>query len=280
MTGATFWRAHGLGNDYLVQERGPTVTPAWVRAVCDRQRGVGSDGLLERFTTPNAEVGVRIWNPDGSIAEKSGNGIRIFAVWYHERADGPKTFAVDTGFDVVHCALNGRWGRVEMGRAVVGGPTQPSESVLSELAQQLRPPSPRIHTVSVGNPHAVLFVDQPLDETPWERWGATIETHAVFAHRTNVQVARVIGEREIGIRIWERGAGPTLASGSSSCAVVAAALHTGRIGPGDIDVRMQGGTLRVSVDASLHLSLEGPVEVVGLVEMDADWVTSRCESSA
>ena len=121
MTAATFWRAHGLGNDYLVQERGPEITPEWVRAVCDRNRGVGSDGLLERFSTDRADVGVTIWNPDGSIAEKSGNGIRIFAVWFHERAQGPNTFTVDTGFEVVPCSLDGRWGRVQMGRAVVGG---------------------------------------------------------------------------------------------------------------------------------------------------------------
>jgi len=278
MTKAVFWRAHGLGNDYLVQEKGPEVTAAWVRSVCDRHRGVGSDGLLEPFSTDRADVGVRIWNPDGSVAEKSGNGIRIFAVWYNERAQGPSSFSVDTGFDVVHCVLNGRWGRVQMGRAVVGGDSQPTEASLEILSQTLLPPSPTIHSVSVGNPHAVMFVEEALDETPWKVWGEAIEAHPTFENRTNVQVARVLNDSEIAIRIWERGAGPTLASGSSSCAVVAAAVQTGRIPPGDVGVRMQGGSLRVAVDASLNLSLEGPVEVVGRIEVDSEWVADRCTS--
>lgn len=275
MTKAVFWKAHGLGNDYLVQEQGPDVTSAWVRAVCDRHTGVGSDGLLEVCATEDADVGVRIWNPDGSVAEKSGNGLRIFAVWHHERANGPNAFSIDTGFDVVHCSLDGRWGRVQMGRAIVAGDGSPDAAALADLSRSLAPSAPTIHTVCVGNPHAVIFTDTPLDATAWKVWGEAIESHPLFVNRTNVQVARVLRDREVAIRIWERGAGPTLASGSSSCAVVAAAVSTGRMPPGEVDVHMQGGTLRVIVDASLQVSLEGPVEVIGLFEVDVDWLASR-----
>ncbi len=253
------WRAHGLGNVYLVVEDGPPITPALARLVCDPTVGVGSDGILEPFEPDDAQFGVRIWNPDGSVAEKSGNGLRIFARWLSDHG-AAREFTVSTGFDVVRCEVGDVLVRVEMGRAKV-----------LWADQELGPPAP-VHittAIDVGNPHCVLFVDTFAH--PWEEWGEVLETHPRFPNRTNVQFAHVCRD-DIEIRIWERGAGVTPASGSSACAVAAAAVFTGRERAGTLRIRSPGGVLFVDVSASLDLVLTGPVQGVGRIQLDPDWL--------
>src|SRR5690606_6014815 len=114
--------------------------------------------------------------------------------------------------------------------------------------------------VGLGNPHCVIYRDEPLDTLPWREWGRRLELHPLFPNRTNVQVARVVGRRAVEAGMWERGAGETLASGSSSCAVAAVGVRTGRRRVGEIEVRMPGGALHVRVDADGELHLRGPVE--------------------
>jgi diaminopimelate epimerase len=257
------WRAHGLGNVYLVQESGPPLWPDLVRALCDGAVGVGADGVLEPVATAAADHGVRIWNPDGSVAEKSGNGLRILARWLAERGAGA-AFTVSTGPCVVRCEVRADAIAVEMGRAIVG-PEAP-----------LPPPAPAgvaWIAVDVGNPHCVAFVDA-VDAVDWRAWGAVMERHPAFPNRTNVQVAALV-PGGVAIRVWERGAGPTPASGSSACAVAAAAVATGRLAPGRIAVIAPGGALSVEVDAGLDLRLEGPVEGVGWIEVDPGWLARR-----
>ena len=266
------WRAHGLGNDYLVLEDGPIMTPALARAVCDRHRGVGSDGVLEPTASDRADCGVRIWNPDGSIAEKSGNGLRIFAQWRVDRLASPNQFTVDTGFDVVRCRVGDSVIEVEMGRASARPGDVPVQRELRDTFIQVGDDSLPVVAMGVGNPHCVAFFDNNLDELPWRTWGALLEVHPLFPNRTNVQFARVVNEHTVEIRIWERGAGETMASGSSSCAVAAAAVWTGRLEPGLITVKMPGGTLQVTVQPDLDLLLVGPVEVVGIFEVAAAWL--------
>jgi diaminopimelate epimerase len=257
------WRAHGLGNDYLVWESGVPLGASQVVALCDRHRGVGADGVLEPLF--GAELGVRIWNPDGSIAEKSGNGLRILARWWVERRHAGPSFAIHTAGERVWCEVDPEGVRVEMGRAEV----RFEERVFD-------PPGVSVTAISVGNPHAVVFRDEPLDELPWRAWGAALERDPAFPQRTNVQIASVRGPADIAARVWERGAGETLASGSSACAVVAAALATGRIAPGRVTVTMPGGSLEVSIDAHYQLVLRGPVEPVGVVELDVRWWAQAC----
>lgn len=247
-----FWRAHGLGNDYLVLETGEPLGPALVRAVCDRHTGVGSDGVLE--PTPD---GVRIHNPDGSEAEKSGNGLRIYALWRVRRRAAPADFEVRTAGGRVHCHVDGDVVRVEMGEARLV-----EETVLAGWP---------VTRVDVGNPHAVhLGIPEG-----WLAAGAAVE-HAVPG-RTNVQFVEV-HDGVVHARIWERGAGHTLSSGSSASAVAAVCVARGLVGS-PVTVRMEGGDLRVWVDGA-RVTQEGPVEPIGVVEVDAVWLERRVAAHA
>ncbi len=267
-----FVKGHGLGNDYLVVRAtdlpGGTLTPAAAVALCDRHRGVGADGVLVHVASARADVGVRIFNPDGSEAEKSGNGLRIFAAYLLDggRVRGPR-FTVETAGGVVACdcrLANGRVDAVtvEMGRATFDARAIPMAGVDGEaVAVTLHVATGEslvVTAVSVGNPHCVVFVEEP-SEARCRAIGPLVERHAVFPRRTNVQLARAVDRATIAMHVWERGAGYTLASGSSSCAVAAAAVRTGRADPGAIRVEMPGGALVVHVREDRSLALEGPV---------------------
>jgi diaminopimelate epimerase len=270
-------KSHGLGNDYLVLESGEPMSPAWAQALCHRHTGPGGDGVLEPMAAGPCDYGVRIWNPDGSVAEKSGNGLRIYARWLVDERGAPESFSVWTGACAVRCAVRGEHIAVHMGRGSVDPSAVPvrADAPLVDAPLELDDTRLRVVAVGVGNPHCVCFRDEPLDTLPWRRWGAEIEVHDRFPNRTNVQFARVIDRRTVEIRIWERGAGETSASGSSSCAVAFAAVHTGRCDAGPITVRMPGGALLVTVAADGGLLLEGPVERVGRWVVDAHWIATR-----
>lgn len=263
-------RAHGLGNDYLLLESGEALDADLVRALCDRHRGAGGDGVLEPTAQGPGDYGVRIWNPDGSVAEKSGNGLRIFAAWLLDRGAPPR-FTVWTGFELAPCAAVPEGISVQMGRARLSPEAVPVDRERIEAPLALSDATLAVTAVGVGNPHAVHFTERPFEALPWARWGAEIETHPAFPNRTNVQFARVEGDH-LEIRIWERGAGVTLASGSSASASAAAAVRTGRLPPGKIAVHMPGGILWVEVSPDLDLTLTGPVQPVGRITMDARWL--------
>ncbi len=268
-----FAKGHGLGNDYVVLEQkslpGPLTTAA-IRRICDRNYGVGSDGILLLTSTSRADYGLRIFNPDGSEAEKSGNGLRIFAkyLWDHGYAKQP-TFTVDTPGGLVECQLEVRAGRVnfvtvEMGKATFRAAEIPMTGTGDAVNLPLRLADGTqltVTAVSVGNPHCVVFVDH-LDERECRRLGPLIEEHPAFPNRTNVQFARVTARDTVDILIWERGAGYTLASGSSSCGAASAAVKNGRCDHGRVRVRMPGGELAIHVRPDWSLRLEGPVEEV------------------
>lgn len=247
-----FHRCHGLSNDYLLLETGESLTPELVRAICDRHVGVGADGILEPVAGPDGMPGLRIHNPDGSEAEKSGNGLRIFAHWYARGA--PADFAVWTLGGVVRCSVRGDHVRVEMGTATVG-------EVRSVAGYPFYP-------VDLGNPHHVCFSDCP----DWERVAPLVEVST--PERTNVQLADVVAPHRARVRIWERGAGETRSSGSSACAVAAAAVATGRL-RSPVTVDMDGGTLLVDVGEGLEVTMEGPVEPIATVVVDPAWLKRR-----
>lgn len=269
-------RYHGLGNDYLVAEDLPALGPDRVRQLCDRHTGVGSDGVLEPFESDRADLGVRIWNPDGTVAEKSGNGLRIAAHWAVRAGRAGARHRLDTGFDVVGCVVEGDAVEVAMGRATTAPAAIPLDGgPLVDAPVDALGRAWALTALSVGNPHAVVFVEEPPDAVDWRALGAHLETHPRWPNRTNVQVARVEGAGRVALRIWERGAGPTQASGSSACAVVAAAVLTGRLPAGAVEAVAPGGTLTVTVTDALDLTLRGPVERVGVFDVDPAWWARR-----
>ena len=252
-----FAKYQALGNDYLVVEtESPgAITPARVRWLCDRHVGVGADGVLvPALPPPGADVALTIWNPDGSEAEKSGNGLRIFARWLWDRGRvGAEAFTVATKGGRVRCQVRDAGARVfvEMGRARFAGADETLEL----------PGGPvRCTPVDVGNPHCVVRCDQ-ISSSLARRLGPQLETHPRFPRRTNVQLVKVLARNRIQLEIWERGAGYTLASGSSSCAAAAAAVRWGAC-DGDVTVVMPGGTLAIGVGPDFELTLLGPAERV------------------
>lgn len=268
-----FVKSHGLGNDYLVldaKDLSFPLTPPAVRRLCHRNWGIGSDGILLLVESSKADFGLRIFNPDGSEAEKSGNGLRIFARYLYERGHARRpVFTVETRGGVVECECHLAEGRVasvtvEMGRATfrapdipMNGPDREAVGVPLQADDHLL----RVTALSVGNPHCVIFTDR-LDEAEVRRLGPLIERHPAFPNRTNVQFVRVTARGRVEILIWERGAGYTLASGSSSCAAAAAAVKNGLCDHGQVAVVMPGGELMIEVRPDWSLRLQGPVEEV------------------
>ena len=282
-----FAKGHGLGNDYIVLREADLGRPLSVQAIvriCDRNWGVGSDGILLLVPTARADFGLRIFNPDGSEAEKSGNGLRIFAKYLVDHGYArAATFSVDTKGGVVECQCHVRDGRVafvtvEMGRATFRAPEIPmsgqDREVVGVPLQLADGTALSVTAVSVGNPHCVVFVDR-LDTAECRRLGPLIERHAAFPNRTNVQFVQVAGRNTLDILIWERGAGYTLASGSSSCGVAAAAVRNGLCDRGRVHVRMPGGELVVEVRPDWSLRLEGPVEEVYRGTLSAEFVAAH-----
>jgi diaminopimelate epimerase len=269
---ARFTKGHGLGNDYLVLDERDLdfpLGPDAVRWICHRNWGVGSDGILLRTGSGVADVGLRIFNPDGSEAEKSGNGLRIFAKYLWERGGLRRSpVRIETKGGVVEAVCHVSGDRVaevtvEMGRATFRAPEIPMNGPDRDVVAVPLQVAGRVLTVtcvSVGNPHCVVFTER-LDDDEVRQLGPRIETHPAFPNRTNVQFARVAGPDRVEIRIWERGAGWTLASGSSSCAVAAAAVRNGRA-RGAVAVVSPGGELGVEVRPDWSIRLRGPVAEV------------------
>ena len=271
-----FFKGHGLGNDYIAlnpAELDFRLTPGNIRAVCDRHWGVGSDGILALEDSRRADFAVRIYNPDGSEAEKSGNGLRIFGRYlYATRKTRKRRFSVETrgGLVEVDLHLDSRGepasATVEMGRATFRPGDLPCALKAGELVRRPIAAAGRkllFTGVSVGNPHCVVFKDEGGE---WSRdelleLGPELENHRLFPRRTNVQLAVPLGPRSIYILIWERGAGETQASGSSACAAASAAVRLGLV-KSPVTVKAPGGALRIKVGGDFDLTMKGPVAEV------------------
>jgi diaminopimelate epimerase len=274
--GREFFKGHGLGNDYLVFREGSAwdATGEAIRTVCDRTRGVGSDGiviLLGEGDSPGEPYLLRMFNPDGSEFERSGNGLRIFGAYLAAQGwVGEAPFRVQVGGDEVVIRIGERLAggsldvSVQMGQtrhgpeAVELDPSALDEKGLLDLGSVGRIP---ILPVSVGNPHAVVFGEEMSDDR-LAQVGPALTTHPGFAAGTNVQLAQVQSDTLIHALIWERGVGVTASSGTSSCAVAAAAVFSGAVPPGEIEICMPGGSMWVTVDPELSVTLRGPVQPV------------------
>jgi diaminopimelate epimerase len=251
-----------LGNDYLVVDLSDSIggLPDLAVRLCDRHLGIGADGLLA--FDPD-RLALRVFNPDGSEAEKSGNGLRIaachavlehgasreFQVSTRDRSNAVRILAVDQG-EVSS--------EVEMGIPVF----EPDEWVVIETPAGRA----RCRLVSVGNPHCVVF-DEPVNEERCRKLGPWLERDDRFPQRTNVQLVEVLDPARARIEIWERGAGYTLASGSSAAAVAAVLIHLRRTEP-EVEVLMPGGSLRVRQLPSGNLLQAGPARRVFRAEVN------------
>ena len=275
-----FHKYHALGNDYIVLD--PADFPDWqepslaqIRVVCHRNFGVGSDGILwGPLPTAQAAFGLRIFNPDGSEAEKSGNGLRIFSryLWDCGRVQGTE-FSVDTvgGVVAVESQDRGHLITVAMGQVSFDSARIPVAGAPREVLNENVSILDRTFTfcaATIGNPHCVI----PLPEVTSElahRYGPHLETHALFPRKTNVQFLQVLDRANIRIEIWERGAGYTLASGSSSSAAAAVAHQLGLVDR-DVTVHMPGGTIGIRIGEDYGIRMTGTVNKVAEGTMHPD----------
>lgn len=271
-----FAKYHALGNDYLVLEPAdcPELPSAGAtRRICHRHYGLGSDGILYGpLTRPDGAFGLRILNPDGSEAEKSGNGIRIFCRHLLDtgRVREGEPFQVHTPGGMVGCIVRdgGASIRVEMGRVSFRAPeipvTGPDREVILETIE-VGGRTFRFCAATVGNPHCVIPVEAATPELA-KTYGPLLETHPLFPNRTNVQFLQVLDPANIRIEIWERGAGYTLASGSSSSASAAVARRLGHVGD-EVTVHMPGGKIGIGIGPDYAIVMTGPTTPVGTYQM-------------
>ncbi len=283
--GRSFHKGHGLGNDYFVFEEGTSwrATPSAIERVCHRWEGPGSDGVVVLLRGERAPFRLRMFNPDGSEFERSGNGLRILAAYlFRTGRVASDPFEVETGGDRVRMQVHGADGRgeydvsVHMGRASTGVEAVAARPEVGPVEGRLSVDgvgSLLAEFVSVGNPHCVVFGEmdpwRQLERASLDRLGPALTRHEIFAHGVNVQIARILSTDRIEFLVWERGVGHTAASGTSACAVAVAAVASGRLPPGDKTLVMEGGTLHVSVSERLDVVLRGPVRAVYDAELDA-----------
>ncbi len=265
----------GTGNDFLLVEAKGEERDwgALARAMCDRHYGVGADGLMLVLPSQRADVRMRLFNADGSEAEVSGNGVRCLVKYVVERGLArPRAgrLRVEAASGVLEAEASGDAGRVERVRLSMGEPRFAPQEV--PVATEMEPPivdmplevegqTLSVTCLSMGNPHAVLFVDGPVEAYPLEEVGPKVEHHPAFPARVNFGVARVLGRDRMEVRVWERGVGETLACGTGSSAAMVAAHLKGLVGD-RVDITQPGGRLTVEWDGRGEVYLTGPAEFV------------------
>ena len=262
-----FTKYHALGNDYIVVDPnhvGRDISVHEIRVLCNRHYGFGSDGILFGPLKSNkADFALRIFNPDGSEAEKSGNGLRIFCryLWDKKLVSSDK-FSVETKGGIVQAVVHdaGKSVSVEMGQ-VRFSHDSPNAPDIEAKTIAVGDKTFEFYRANVGNPHCVIRVDE-LTADLAKNYGPLIEQDPQFENRTNVQFLKVIDRSNIHIEIWERGAGYTLASGSSSTASAAVAYALGLCGS-KISVHMPGGTIDISLDNQFFATMKGAVCKIG-----------------
>ena len=268
-----FYKYHALGNDYIVLN--PADFPAWtpaptvdqIRVICHRNFGVGSDGILwGPLPSRSSEFGLRIFNPDGSEAEKSGNGLRIFSrfLWDQGLAKHP-TFTVETPGGHVKTVIKdgGKLLTIGMGQVSFDSAKIPVTGAPREVFNERIKIQDRDFTfnaATIGNPHCVIVLPE-ISEALARRYGPDLEVHPNFPRKTNVQFLRVIDRANIQIEIWERGAGYTLASGSSSSASAAVAHKLGLVDR-SVTVHMPGGQIGIEIGNDYSILMTGTVNKV------------------
>lgn len=269
-----FVKSHGLGNDYIVidfERIDFEINQDFIKKICDVHYGIGSDGLLVKYPSNVADFKLRIFNPDGSEAEKSGNGLRIFCKFLYDYGyTNKEEFTVETKGGIVKAKIEekNRFGKakiitVDMGKAVFEAAKIPIKTDKKEfMGEKIKVDDKEfeVNCVSVGNPHCVIIKDY-LNEEEIKKYGPLIENHPLFPNRVNVQFVKPLSENEAQILIWERGAGFTYASGSSSCAVASVLVKKG-LAKRDVLIKMIGGQLKISIDENWNIKMTGEVQEI------------------
>jgi diaminopimelate epimerase len=259
-----FRKYQGIGNDFVMIEdadgrlgRPGSLDPSFVARLCDRHTGIGADGVIRSMREADGALRMDYYNADGGPAEMCGNGIRCLAVLEHKagRLDpgshpvvtGAGVLTVDLHHDGIHVSVDMGEPELDASPKVVGG------------QEGLR--------VSMGNPHFVIFVDEPTDELVLGI-GPRLEVNEAFPNRTNVEFVTVLSEDEIHMRVWERGSGETLACGTGACAAAVASAALGRT-KREITAHLPGGSLGIRWTEDGHVWMTGPAEEVFTGEIDA-----------
>ncbi|MCR5845194.1 MAG: diaminopimelate epimerase [bacterium] len=257
-------KMEGLGNDYLYVY-GEVENPEELsRRLSDRHFGIGSDGLVMITPSEVADAKMRIFNADGSEAMMCGNGIRCVGKFLYDKGYVNRTeMWIQTLSGVKELRLSLADGKVDSVRVSMGK-VEVSDLLEIGVGSGCIACTP----VSVGNPHAVIFVDD-IAQVPLETLGPEIERHKSFPGGVNVEFAQVIGANHIRMRVWERGSGVTLACGTGACATVAAAVAQGHCDAGSrVFVELDGGMLAITIDESWHVLMEGPARTICECEVE------------
>lgn len=268
-----FVKSHGLGNEYVVLDSENinfALTPELIKTICNVHFGIGSDGILLKVPSTTSDFGLRIFNPDASEAEKSGNGIRIFSKYLFDYGFATSdSYSIETLGGKVQAHVVEKNNnkafmiKVDMGKSnfnsedipvAINKPECIDEKLVADDKEYV------FSCVSVGNPHCVIVKDT-LDKDEIMHYGTFIENHELFPNRINLQFVKVLSPDEIELLIWERGAGYTLASGSSSCGASSVVMKKGLTNR-KLTVQMQGGSLNVEIDEAWNIQMTGEVREV------------------
>jgi len=277
-----FTKMQGAGNDFILVEASEINLdwPQMAMAMCDRHFGIGADGLLVLLPSRLADFQMHIFNADGSEAEACGNGLRCLVKYVVDMGlanTGAQEILVETIAGIRKARIHRAMGKltkiqISMGKPKFGAEDIPVvmetregnlvdiTSVLSHHVS-IEGRELLLNFVSMGNPHAIYFGQHPVSNFPLSQLGPQIEQHKMFPERVNFEVARIISRKQIEARVWERGAGETLACGSGACAITAAAQMLGYI-DNKVDIKLPGGTLEVEWDRVGEVLLGGPTEIV------------------
>ncbi|MEP3348778.1 MAG: diaminopimelate epimerase [Marinomonas sp.] len=270
-----FSKYHALGNDYIVidpKNLNEELSEFNVKAICDRNFGIGSDGILYGpEESDSCDFSLRIFNPDASEAEKSGNGLRIFSRYLWDQSlVSHNEFTIQTKGGVVNSKIGEKGLSVSVGMGKVRfthdsiGEPKPAPKTISVKGQEFT-----YYLANVGNPHCVILLDN-FNSSFAKEFGSIIENAPIFSNRTNIQFVKVIDKASIQIEIWERGAGYTLASGSSSTAA-ASVVHALGFCNANINVHMPGGIINIKFDEQLFATMTGDVRKIceGVISSEA-----------
>lgn len=280
MEGIKFVKYHALGNDYLVlnpSNQSPLFSPKDIERVCHRNLGLGSDGILYGpLDSSIADFRLEIWNPDGSEAEKSGNGLRIFSRYLFDEklVQSSSIFTVETLGGIAKCIVNDKEDTITVDLGTISFDCSKIPVLLQGESREVLNEEMTIgeytiqyYSATIGNPHVIILRDNPTKEETC-RLGPLIENNTkLFPNKTNVQFLKVIDRNNIQIEIWERGAGYTLASGSSSSATAAVAHKIGACDD-NITVHCPGGNIQIKVNPGYEITMTAGVTRVGVYYME------------